>query len=279
MCLGSYQLLLPPETYCRLQGHENEGRSSWTNVFRAETEAKLTEAEAGAKEPLYCLTGSFSENDEKIEFNITRRFCNDQLDYFVCTTGEASATTTSQITIAKKTMKKDSSASFNIGHAGFFKTTNIDKQEVPLSTAVYEHSQNSEVRTSVTPTSNESYGLASINSVHTYAVVNKIRKIYSKLQKSDETFTDTSYGEYDRLNGVSTRRTHSKTNVYDSHAGIRNESDPTYDSSNHGGRKLKLDNDVYDHTDTLSTDGCDYGYSSTPKSNTRNENDVYDKLV
>ncbi|CAC5387693.1 unnamed protein product [Mytilus coruscus] len=322
MCLDNYQLLLAPETYCRLKGHENEGHLSWTNVYRAETEAKLTQAEAGTKEPLYCLAGSFTENNAKKEFNITRRFCNDQLDYFVCRTGTASSTTskqrvnavkitekfsstkrasgvqnceasttTSQTIIATKKMKKDSNDSFDIGPAiggitaaviliavflvmffckirscGFFKTTNIDKQGVPFSTAVYEHSPNPEGGISLTPTSNESYGFALVNSVHTYAVVNKSRKKDSNLQNSDKTYTETSHGEYDRFNGVSKRQTDSKENLYDSHAGIRNESDPTYDSSNHGGRKIQFDNDVYDHTDTLSTDGRDYGYSS---------NDVY----
>lgn len=120
------------------------------------------------------------------------------------------------------------------------------------------------MKKSVTPTSNESYGITSINSFHTYAVVNKIQK--EGLQITEDNSTETSFGEYDRLDSVSKRQTDSNTNVYDSHAGIRNESDPTYDSSNHGGRKLRLDNDVYDHTDTLSTDGSDYGYSSRFKS-------------
>ncbi|CAG2216046.1 unnamed protein product [Mytilus edulis] len=158
-----------------------------------------------------------------------------------------------------------------------FKSANTDKQDVQFSTEIYEHSGNPEMRTSETPISNNSYGLVSINSVHTYAVVNKIKK--NGFQTTEDTYTETSYGEYDRLNGVSKRRTDSKTNLYDSHAGIRNEYDPTYDSSDHGGRKLQLDNDVYDHTDTVSTDGSDYGYSSTLKSKTRNENDVYDKAV
>lgn len=137
--------------------------------------------------------------------------------------------------------------------------------------------ENSELRTSVTSTSNEPYGLAPIISSNTYAMVNKIKK--NGLQTTENTYTETSYGEYDRLNGVSKRRTDSKGNLYDSHAGIRNENDPDYDSSNHGGRTLQFDNDGYDHTDTLSTDGSDYGYSSTLKSKTRNENDVYDKTV
>lgn len=58
-----------------------------------------------------------------------------------------------------------------------------------------------------------------------------------------------------------------------------NASDPTYDSSNHGRRKLLFDNDVNDHTYTLLTGGSDYGYSSTFKSERRNEYDVYDKAV
>ncbi|VDH90158.1 Hypothetical predicted protein [Mytilus galloprovincialis] len=196
-------------------------------------------------------------------------------------------------------MDKDSSGSFDIGpviggitgaiillavlfvmifckirSCGFFKSGNTDKQ---FSTEFYDHSQNSGVKTSATPISNESYGLAPVTSNNTYAVVNKIKK--NGLQTTEDIYTETSYGEYDRLNGVSKRRTDSKTNVYDSHAGIRNENDPTYDSSNHGGRKLQLDNDVYDHTDTVSTDVSDYGYSSTLKSEIGNENDIYDKTV
>ncbi|CAC5421198.1 unnamed protein product [Mytilus coruscus] len=159
----------------------------------------------------------------------------------------------------------------------FFKSTNTDKQKVQLSTEFYEHSQNLEVRTSETPASNNSYGSATIHSSNTYVVINKIKK--NGLLTIEDTYTEISYGDYDRLNGVSIRRTDYKTNVYDSHVGIRNESDQTYDSSNHGGRKLQLDHDVYDHTDTLSTDGSDYGYSSILKSETRNENDVYDKAV
>lgn len=335
-CLERFQLLLSPETYCKTNNHSSEGINLWTNVFRAETEAKLTKAEAGTKERLYCLAGSFTEQNAKKVLNLTRRDCSDKL-YFACridtsstTTAEysivsveipekvestklvsgvqdvkpgaASSTTQSQIIIATQKMKKDSSGSFNIGpviggivaavifvalllvviscklrSCGFFKTTSKDKQQVSFSTAVSEHSQNAEVRTSVTPTANESYGLAPITSNNTYAVVNKIKK--DGLQIIEDNYTETSFGEYDRLNSVSKRQTDSNTNVYDSHAGIRNESDPTYDSSNHGGRKLRLDNDVYDHTDTLSTDGSDYGYSSKFKSEVRNENDVYDKAV
>ncbi|XP_052059256.1 uncharacterized protein LOC127699905 [Mytilus californianus] len=297
VCLERFQLLLPPDTYCQLN-HIFEGIPSWTNVFRAETEAKLTKAEAGTKEPLSCLAGSITG---KRVLNVTRRACNDQLQ-FLCRIDEASAPTSSQIVIATRTMKKDSSGSIDIGpviggitgaitllavlfvmiyckirSCGFFKSANTDKQEVQFSKEFYEHSQNPEVRTIETPISNKSYGLAPINSSNTYAVVNKIKK--NGLQTTEDTYTETSYGEYDRLNVLSKNRTDSKTNLYDSHAGIRNESDPTYDSSNHGGRKLQLDNDVYDHTDTLSTDGSDYGYSSTLKSETRNENDVYDKAV
>lgn len=42
LCLERSQLLLPPESYCQSNKHQNEGILSWTNVFRAQTEAKLT---------------------------------------------------------------------------------------------------------------------------------------------------------------------------------------------------------------------------------------------
>ncbi|CAC5422683.1 unnamed protein product [Mytilus coruscus] len=321
--MGRYQLLLPPETYC--QTNENEGIHHWTNVIKEETTAKLTQEEAGDNELLSCLTGFISKQNGKTTFNITRRLCDDTMEYFMCRTetalsttsrrslididipekvssttmniDEASITTSSQSVpeLVTMTMTKDSSASFHTGpviggiagaitilavlSCGFFKTTNTDKRGVQFTTAVNEHSQNPAVRTSGTASSNESYGIASINSINTYAVVNKIKKMESKLQESDETYTETLDGEYDRLNAVSKRRTDSKKNLYDSHAGIRNENDPTYDSSNIGGRNLQFDNDVYDHTDTVSTEGSDYGYSLILKSETRNEKDVYDKTL
>lgn len=42
LCLERSQLLLPPESYCQRNKHQTEGILSWTNVYRAETEAKLT---------------------------------------------------------------------------------------------------------------------------------------------------------------------------------------------------------------------------------------------
>lgn len=123
----------------------------------------------------------------------------------------------------------------------------------------------------VTPISNESYGITSTNTNNTYAVVNKIKKTDSEVQNSDET----SYGEYDRLNCVSKRGIDSNENLYDSNTGTRNENDPTYDSSNRGGRQIQLDKDVYDHADSISIDG----YSTSVRSEIRNESDVYDKAV
>ncbi|XP_076083819.1 uncharacterized protein LOC143054680 isoform X2 [Mytilus galloprovincialis] len=270
LCLERSQLLLPPLTYCRRKNHTYEGIPSWTNVFRAEFEAKLTQAEAGTKEPLYCLAGSITNNGQ---LRKTRRACNNQLQ-FVCRIGPVIGGITGAITLLAVLFVM---IFCKLRSCGFFKSGNTDKQEVQFSTEFYDHSQNSEVKTSETPISNELYGFAPITSNNTYAVVNKTKG--NGLQTTEDTYSETSYGEYDRLNGVSKRRTDSKTNLYDSHAGIRNENDPTYDSSNHGGRQLQLDNDVYDHTDTLSTDGSDYGYSSTIKSKTRNENDVYNKAV
>lgn len=43
-CLGRNQLLPQPDTYC--EGHEDESTITWTNVYRAEFEAKLTKGKA-----------------------------------------------------------------------------------------------------------------------------------------------------------------------------------------------------------------------------------------
>ncbi|CAC5397641.1 unnamed protein product [Mytilus coruscus] len=71
-------------------------------------------AEASTKEPLYCLAGSFTENNDKRELSITRRVCNDQLQ-FTCRIGTASSTTPSQRLIAVGKPEKGSSTSFHTG--------------------------------------------------------------------------------------------------------------------------------------------------------------------
>ncbi|XP_052086599.1 uncharacterized protein LOC127723923 [Mytilus californianus] len=109
LCLERFQLLLPPETYCQTNNHTFEGIPSWTNVFRAKTEAKLIKAEAGTKELLFCLVGTITE---KGVLHITRRACNDKLQ-FVCRIDKAS-TISSQSVITTTSMDKDSSASFAI---------------------------------------------------------------------------------------------------------------------------------------------------------------------
>ncbi|CAG2200830.1 unnamed protein product [Mytilus edulis] len=70
--------------------------------------------EAGTKEPLYCLAVTFTEQNAKRELNITRRDCNDQLQ-FVCRIDEVLATTQGQSTLNTRKMKKYSSSSLDIG--------------------------------------------------------------------------------------------------------------------------------------------------------------------
>lgn len=57
----------------------------------------------------------------------------------------------------------------------------------------------------------------------------KLRNTCSKA--NDETYIDSSYGEYDRLNEVQNRKILTTENLYDSNEGTRNENDPTYNSA------------------------------------------------
>ncbi|CAC5394564.1 unnamed protein product [Mytilus coruscus] len=209
-CMSIYQLLLPPETYCKLDGHENEAVFSWTNVFRAETEAKLSQAEAGTKRPLYCLAGSFTQNNDKIELNITRKVCFDQLQYFVCRTGDEFTSTKSQNTLATRKIKKGSNASFDIGAViggtlgacsliivlvvlivckvgskGIFTDSNThnyeDTSRVNFSTSTYEDLGNTK-HTNLSATTNQTCVIDEA-STPVYEEVNKIEKPGNTISK------------------------------------------------------------------------------------------------
>ncbi|CAG2185252.1 unnamed protein product [Mytilus edulis] len=73
-----------------LQNCIEQNNSSYFIVYKAE---------ASTNEPLYCLAGLFTENNDKRYLNITRRFCKDQLQ-FVCRTGTASSKTPRQSLVA-----------------------------------------------------------------------------------------------------------------------------------------------------------------------------------
>ncbi|VDH93680.1 Hypothetical predicted protein, partial [Mytilus galloprovincialis] len=69
-------------------------------------------AEAGTTKPLNCLAGSFTENYYTKQLNITRRVCDDQLE-FVCRIDNTSSTTQSQSTLVSRTIQKGSMTSFD----------------------------------------------------------------------------------------------------------------------------------------------------------------------
>lgn len=108
--------------------------------------------------------------------------------------------------------------------------------------------------------------------------MNKIRT--TKASSNDvDTYTASSYGEYDRLNDVHKREIKSQENLYDSNGGKRNKSDPTYDSSDIGERKRYThvnDNDMYDHSFTSSNNGEYNCFSDLNVVNSK-DNVIYDK--
>ncbi|CAC5424489.1 unnamed protein product [Mytilus coruscus] len=128
----------------------------------------------------------------------------------------------------------------------------------------------------VEPIANQNYGIGT-NQSSTYAVVDKLKKSDKKFTNNDETYTDSSDGQYDQLNDVQKRKIILGGNMYESHEGMRDQNDPTYDISNFSGSHEVTD--VYDHSFLGTQHDGEYDYSSTYRRDLTNETEMYDKTV
>lgn len=162
---------------------------------------------------------------------------------------------------------------------GIFKgkeKTHDDKVELPQRPNYDSQCANG---SHVKPISNHNYGIA-INQSTTYAVVDKLKKSDKKFTKNDATYSDLPDGQYDQLNNIQTRKIILEGNLYDSHEGMRDQNDPTYDSSklNSHGSSHEV-TDVYDHSFLGTQNDGEYAYSSTYRLASTNDTEIYDKTV
>lgn len=131
----------------------------------------------------------------------------------------------------------------------------------------------------VEPISNQNYGIA-INQSTTYAVVDKLKKSDKKFTKNDSTYSDLADGQYDQLNNIQKRKIILEGNLYNSHDGMRDQNDPTYDISKFSSHGTSHDvADVYDHSFLGTQNDGEYDYSLTYRSDLSNETEIYDQTI
>lgn len=122
----------------------------------------------------------------------------------------------------------------------------------------------------VEPISNQTYEIAT-NLSSTYAVVNKLTKSAKTFTEKDDTYMDSQDGQYDQLNDIQKRKIIMERNLYDSHEGMRDQNDPTYDISkfsSHGSSHEVTD--VYNHSFLGTQNDGEYDYSSTYRNDLTN---------
>ncbi|CAC5422658.1 unnamed protein product [Mytilus coruscus] len=114
-------------------------------------------------------------------------------------------------------------------------------------------------------TSNQTYGIASSceSNSNIYAMVNKTKTPCSSSRANDDIYLDLSNGENDRLNEVQKRKILMTENLYDSNEGIRNENDPTYNSSDFCKRKTNNHDSDIDMYSIMFTNSSSYTLNLT----------------
>lgn len=80
---------------------------------------------------------------------------------------------------------------------------------------------------------------------------------------NNETYTDSPYGEYDRLNKVQKRKILATTNLYDINEGTRIENHPTYNSANFSERKTNNHDSDIDIYSIMSANSGEYTLNLT----------------
>ncbi|CAC5412559.1 unnamed protein product [Mytilus coruscus] len=153
---------------------------------------------------------------------------------------------------------------------GFFKNnTSTETTNVVFTQSVNDEETSVEVKTQQHV--NQGYGLVN-------QAKEKDNNFYAQVQKvkhMEDTYTESSNGEYDHLHSIAGRKPYASENTYDSNAGVRNRYDPTYDSATSSTR-VDMDN-TYDHSTTNMKTYSEYDVSDTSMQIARTNYDPYDQ--
>lgn len=96
-----------------------------------------------------------------------------------------------------------------------------------------------------------------------------------KVKRTEDTYAESTNGEYDHLHNIDGRKLNSVENAYDSNAGVRNRSDPTYDTATSSTR-VDMDN-TYDHSFTNLKTYSEYDVSDLRTQIGGTNYDAYDQ--
>lgn len=120
---------------------------------------------------------------------------------------------------------------------------------------------------------NQGYGLV----YQTKEKTNTTNDSYAHVQKvkrTEDTYAESTNGEYDHLHNIDGRKPNTSENTYDSNAGVRNRHDPTYDTAISSTR-ADTDN-TYDHSFSNIKDFSEYDVSDLSMQTDRTTYDAFD---
>ncbi|XP_071143997.1 uncharacterized protein [Mytilus edulis] len=262
--------------------------TAWTNVFREEIEVERP-IDDGTELPTFCMSANISKSDKREDvLNLHRQNCSAKLEWFVCKNDSTTNRNKNHADLEKAShygVLAGGSVSAaivllviisvivcKVRRIGIFKRNN----SANTTTVVFTKSVNDDktkLRQQTQQQFNQSYGL--VNQITEKN--NKTNDSYAQVQKVEHlenTYAESSNGEYDHLHNIGRRLPKASENSYDSNAGVRNRNDPTYDTVKSSTR-VETDN-TYDHSFTNTKTYSDYDVSDPSMLIDRTNQDVYD---
>lgn len=96
-----------------------------------------------------------------------------------------------------------------------------------------------------------------------------------KVESTEDTYIENTNEEYDHLHNIGGRKLNASENTYSSSAGVRNRSDPTYDTATSSTRVDR--NNTYDHSFTNMKTYSEYNVSDSCTQIGGTNYDAYDQ--
>ncbi|XP_071141565.1 uncharacterized protein [Mytilus edulis] len=267
-CLTKDKLLLKSNACKQFPNNKNLTSSAWTNVFREQITVEKTLGKATSL-PKLCQSANISDKGEH-NLNIHWQNCSIKLEWFVCKNGVIVGGSVGAVFVLLigviVTLCK-------MRRVGVFKNDTSEKTTNVIFTKT-ANDEDTSIEVKTQQHVNQGYGLVDQAKEKT----NKTNDSYAQVQKvkrTEDTYAESTNGEYDHLHNIDGRKLNSVENAYDSNAGVRNRSDPTYDTAISSTR-VDMDN-TYDHSFTNLKTYSEYDVSDSRTQIGGTNYDAYDQ--
>ncbi|CAG2239197.1 unnamed protein product [Mytilus edulis] len=256
---------------------------AWTNIFREEIEVEQSLGDRTAL-PKFCLSANILDKKKQI-LNKHRRNCSTKkLEWFVC----KNDSTTDDNTYHTHVATNPNYGAIVGGSVGVvivlligvtvtlckLRRVGIFKNNNPMKSTNVSFTKSLRGEATSQQHVNLCYGLVyqgkeiNIKTNNAYAQVQKVKRV-------EDTYIESSNGEYDHLHKISRRIPTAGEHTYDSNAGVRNRNDPTYDTATVSTEE-DMDN-TYDHSFSNMKTYSEYDVSDPSMQIDRKNYDAYDQ--